>query len=670
LKTPPLHKPPKKLIVQMGCDGGINLYDAPNIINDNQSSDMLNMWFYDKSLRLRPGLVVQVQQQYGKIIDIYPKNGTKILLKRIVVDNVVTQELYGMYIVTESAILTFDGQQFYRVPNGLIYNSNNNSWNPVYNNYNFTSCVLLPAGQSEYNIPQENGNMTAIGSVVYMFGSGYFLAFGPYTIEDIFDSSKHTAEIIINYKIPYVPTLLKDCVPAGNGTFFEARNFLTPIVKQQFTTDNVNTVYRLCKNALDSEDVNIEYDSINNGQISFTIYPSEPSHTQNGITISVDHSNGIISFTEPLVNAKDFGVKNNLTITYSKTVYQDIPVNSCTTGEWFGDRQGQTGGARLFLSGNPKSPAMVYYSAADDTTYFADNAWITAGDPAEAITAIARYLDILTVLKSNSIYSLCLQSSNNLNLTLKSVNSNIGCDIPKSVQVAGNCLVWACTNGGIYALSSTQIQDERAVHVISCNINKSLLSTEKDVLKTAASVDTNSHYMLFVGANVFVWDYALTPFSNSGDKNKAIKGLAWYIWNLEQAVNFAFLQGSTVSVTNENGDIMMFDDAVTKDSGGSFDAYWFTKAQDFGKQFNKKLLQKCYVGLVNKEAVQLEACNIDDEQSIQQIFLDGRDAEKLTPIQLACNVKWDYSICYGIKRIVSESAGFGVTGFECTAILN
>ena len=57
MKTPPLQKPPQKVTVQMGCDGGINLNDAPNAINDNQSSDMLNMWFYDKSLRLRPGLV-------------------------------------------------------------------------------------------------------------------------------------------------------------------------------------------------------------------------------------------------------------------------------------------------------------------------------------------------------------------------------------------------------------------------------------------------------------------------------------------------------------------------------------------------------------------------------------------------------------------------------------
>lgn len=662
MKPLPLQKPPQKLSIQMGCDGGINLYDAPNMINDNQSSDMLNMWFCDNSLCLRPGLATQIQQQYGKIIDIYPKNGTKILLKRITVNSVVTQEIYGLYVVTQSAILTFDGEQFWKVPNGLIYNNNN--WDTYYNNYNFSNCVLLPAGLSEYSIPQQSGNMVACGSMVYMFGSGHFFSFGPYVINDIFDASKSTVEIIINYKAPYIPTLKKDCVPAGNGTLFEARNFLTPLVGQQYTTDNVSTIYKLNDKALDSDTITVEYDSINNGQFNFVIQPSEQDKTQNGITLTIDRVNGIIAFAEPLVNAKDYGMKNNLTITYSKTIYQDIPIMNCTIGEWFGDRQGQTGGARLFLSGDTKNPAVVYYSAADDATYFAENAYQTVGEPTEPITCITKYLDILTILKSNSIYSFSLQSSSSFNLVLKAVNSKIGCDIPKSVQVVGNCLVWGNTIGGVYALSSTQIQDERAVHIISCNINKILLSIEKNALQLAVSLCTNSHYMLFAGNNVFVWDYARTPFAKSVDTTKAVKELAWYIWQLEQTASLAFMQSDKISIACENGSIMSFDSSVTHDNGVSFDAYWFTKAQDFGKPFNKKILYKCSALFMNKQAIQLEAVSCNDEQNPQQIFLDGNDTEKLTNMLLQFNAKWDYSICYGIKRITSETAGFGIIGLE------
>jgi hypothetical protein len=673
LKTPPYQKTPQKLSNQMGCDGGINLHDAPNRINDNQSSDMLNMWFQDGALRLRPGLVATVQQQYGKILDCYPKNGTQILLKRITVNGAVTQELYGHYIVTQHAILTFDGQNFWKVPNGFVYNSNTNAWDSAYNTYNFTNCVLLPAGQSEYEIAQQSGNMAAIGSVVYMFGSDCFFALGPYIIHDILDDSKVTLEIMINYREPYVPTLMKDCVPAGNGTPFEARNFLTPQVKQQFTTDNANKVYRLCDNALDSETVMIDYDSIQGGQATFILYASQQSTTQNGITVTLDRNNGIISFSQTLVNAHDFGVKSNLTVTYTKTVYQDIPISSCTVGQWFGDRQGQTGGTRLFLSGNPKSPANIYYSAADDASYFAENAWLTAGDPTEPVTAVERYLDILVILKSSSTYSIGVQSGSSVNLSLKSVNSNIGCDIPKSVAVIGDLLVWASTADGVYALSSTQIKDERDVQIISGNINKIMSAVPKEVLQQAVAIKTNSHYMLFAGDNGFVWDYAHLPFSKSSDKNKAVKNLIWVVWKMMEPLDFIFLQGDRVSAVNEQGNVFVLDSTATQDNGISFDAYWFTKAQDFGKPFHKKLVKRCYAGLVNKEAVQLEALVTGpngQETEEQPIFLRGGSTENQTEILLAGSADWAYSKRYGLRRIASETAAFGVTGFEIDAILN
>lgn len=36
--------------------GGVNLNDAPNLVEDDQLTDVKNMWWKDQALRTRPGL--------------------------------------------------------------------------------------------------------------------------------------------------------------------------------------------------------------------------------------------------------------------------------------------------------------------------------------------------------------------------------------------------------------------------------------------------------------------------------------------------------------------------------------------------------------------------------------------------------------------------------------
>ena len=77
-------------------------------------------------------------------------------------------------------------------------------------------------------------------------------------------------------------------------------------------------------------------------------------------------------------------------------------INGCTFGTLFG-----VGGARdrLFLSGNPKYPNVVFFSNFNDPTYFPDQYTITFGTDAEPITGMLQLSDgVLAVMKRNAIY--------------------------------------------------------------------------------------------------------------------------------------------------------------------------------------------------------------------------------------------------------------------------
>ncbi len=45
-------------------NGGVNLNDAPNLVEDNQLTAVLNMWWKDQALRTRAGLATTVERSF------------------------------------------------------------------------------------------------------------------------------------------------------------------------------------------------------------------------------------------------------------------------------------------------------------------------------------------------------------------------------------------------------------------------------------------------------------------------------------------------------------------------------------------------------------------------------------------------------------------------------
>lgn len=177
----------------------------------------------------------------------------------------------------------------------------------------------------------------------------------------------------------YVPTTTISKSPSGEGVVYEDVNLLTGLRKNQFCSDGESTEYFLDVEVFDSDYVPII--SINGDIIDKTEY-------------TYDASKGKIIFKEapekPLTDGQD-----NVVIQFKKVVngYRN-KINKCTLLEVFDNR--------LFFSGNPDYPNMLWHCSMEDPSYCSDTDYYTEGIDDSKIKALVAGNNALWVMKEPS----------------------------------------------------------------------------------------------------------------------------------------------------------------------------------------------------------------------------------------------------------------------------
>lgn len=658
---------PKSVTVSALADGGLNLAKRACDIADGESPDMLNFWKHQGQLRLRPGLRKGIEHRFGTVIDVYPRDGRSLLIRKVTNNGVIVEEKYGIYIVTPKEVLCYDGKTAERVASSLSYD---NGWASDYADYSFKKCVFLPSGSTgSSSFAQDGLTWTASGDTVYLIGSGYFLAISPQVVvyENPTAVPHITATCLIGNVEPHVPVLYVNCTAAGTGTKVEERNMLSSKCIQKFTTDATSSTYYLCDTNIDNVRLTAIYNAGNGSLYSFDFDPDCTLTIQNGIRASLNRREGTIYFTSVLVDANKLGIKNNLVVTYCKTVCDEIPLCYCSIGMWYdGGSQTANSYSRMFLSGNENMPNRIYYSVANDPTYFAQDTCIDIGVPAEPITAFGIQYDILAVFKARSIYSLSYSgTTDSATFTIKEVNSSVGCDMPATLKLASNALIWGSSTGGIYALQSTTIKDERAVRLISQNINTRLLATAAEDLQSASAICDGTSYFLLAGSCAFILNYELLHFISGQNP----EGIAWFIWSLPQKLSGIFRYYSCFAASSPaDGTVYLFDDDSSDDCGSFFDAYWYSKSFDFGLPEQLKRLYRFMLTFGCDEAVKIEICFCDSASERRQtVTVDRSDSwEKSLVIRPAA--AWSRNASIGVRRMQGTLAPFSIIDYAATGV--
>lgn len=284
---------------------------------------------------------------------------------------------------------------------------------------------------------------------------------------------------------PYIPTLAISKIPAGGGTSFEDFNLLGTGFKDSFSADGTAKDYFLSLKMLDATAV--------------TALVNEVPKVE-GTDFTVDRINGKVTFTA----APTTGT-NNVIITAHKTI-AGFPerIKKCTFHVLFGG----TNDTRVFVSGNPDFPNMMWRSGLYDPTYFPENGFYKVGSDREKITGFSKQYDFLVIEKESSKGNMQYQLDVNgfSTFPIKPLNDHVGTIAPRSIQVIENNPI-SLGKTGVHLLTQSDVRDERNIRHISVNVDAKLLN--EPGLEHAISIDYNRKYWLAVNDKVYVFDYGI-----------------------------------------------------------------------------------------------------------------------------------------------------------------
>ena len=395
---------------------------------------------------------------------------------------------------------------------------------------------------------------------------------------------------------PYVPTVQINCNGEGIGDIYENFNLLTRSYKATYNTKSGDTSFYLVnsKHYMNGFTVELNKQVLTHG-VHFDAF-----QTSKGYYIKLKTA------------VSDPGM-NNLVMTChineSELIDNRKKILNCTIAKSFGGTSIR--GTRMFLSGNPQEPAKYYRSYIHNCTYFPDLEYEIVGTGTEKITAFESQYGALVVFTESSVYQILYSFDGDTpTFSTKLISPIIGCDMPNSVHLVDNKLVFANTSSGIHLIDYFNGTDEKNIKQISLNINgskfikKGLLSESYDDLKNAVATIFGGRYYLHTKKHTYVWDYGLRSFEFSNlyydaNSENVQRKLVWYIFDNIHAKHFITMRSENFLAYITDIDILTGANRVNivkfnphcNDFGNTIKAHFITKSFDFKIFMYKKILK-------------------------------------------------------------------------------
>ena len=186
----------------------------------------------------------------------------------------------------------------------------------------------------------------------------------------------------------------------------------------------------------------------------------------------------------------------------------------------------------ILLGGCPSQPNAVFWNSNDSVSmnpaYFPMSYYNLVGDTEDAVTGFGRQYSDLIVFKERSIHKLeydtqTLDGRELISFTAKPVNAKTGCDLPWTIQLIENNLVFCNTYTGAHILLSSSAAYENNVASLSLKVNEGrhelpgLLPFARNGVDDAGSYvysfDDDHRYWLVYGGTAFLWDYEVSSYT-------------------------------------------------------------------------------------------------------------------------------------------------------------
>lgn len=276
----------------------------------------------------------------------------------------------------------------------------------------------------------------------------------------------------------------------------------------------------------------------NIGSVDKVIVDSEELAEGDGYT--ADLEKGMVTFkTEPVHH--DPVRVNTVKITFTKEnedAYNSIM--DCSIAAVYGGERNIC----VVLGGCAAQPNAYFWCGSHivvDPGYFPMVQYNLAGDAGDAITGFGRQQSMLVVFKERSIGRVTLgtqeMASGRVLLTMNytPINAAIGCDLPGSIQLIENNLVFASKKNGVCIVQNTSAAYENNIVPISRKVDNGLLPLLGRAA-TVCSYDDGARYWIAADGEVYCWDYTLSGPNDS----------VWFYFTNIAAAAFLKVEGRTL----------------------------------------------------------------------------------------------------------------------------
>jgi hypothetical protein len=214
-----------------------------------------------------------------------------------------------------------------------------------------------------------------------------------------------------------------------------------------------------------------------------------------------------------------------------------------------------------------------------DASYFPISQYQLAGDTDDPVMGFGKQQSFLVVFKKHSVGRAKMSTTEVdgrvvIDMPYVSINDRIGCDLPWSIQLIDNNLVWCNTDQGVHVLKDSSYAYENNIECFSKKINSGLLglSLLNDIRAggVVCSVDDSKRYWVCANGHAWVWDYENTTYSKP----------SWYFFTKINSVAFA-TELDDLWHLDGAGRLTVFTRSFS-DYGGPIDKSYRFTVQNFG----------------------------------------------------------------------------------------
>ena len=361
----------------------------------------------------------------------------------------------------------------------------------------------------------------------------------------------------------------------GGGTVYENVNLVTAFRIKTFIGDGESTEVYLDAQNLDRIDSSLaEINNflagimINNASV-LDIYREEADGSLTRVyDIDFDRENGKVTITPappaPLTDGQD-----NVSIKFKKTIDKSKILN-CTLLQVFDNR--------VFFSGNPDYPHMMWHSSLNDPTYCSDLDYYHEGLDFAKVNGMVAGNNALWVFKepsqaNTSIFYHVPTIDAEYGKIYPSVHSNIstGC-VGKAINFNDDIVFFS--DRGMEGING-DITTEQVISHRSSLVDR-LMTAEPDY-KDMLLEEWEGYLLVFMGKKVYLAD-SRAMFSNENHGE-----YEWFMWELAKEITCTRVHKGTLYLGTEGGlyTLTDFDGALTDGGDKPIESYWVTPKDKF-----------------------------------------------------------------------------------------